>query len=446
MVEVDGGIDYRLRALEQAERVPRARRRGGRSGAGARVRARCATGPDEAPQLASRAAAPPPGGARAAPSGSTSPRSATARARSATTSSSPSASRCCCCPACRVMTADKGDRARRFTWLVDILYDHRVKLLPPRGAGRGCTAGPNSAGVPAHGQPARRDAAPTTTWRWRTSTGEAPARRLTPASRPSASATRRRSPCRSSRPTAPSRTRQGRLEPLRRDDPRRARPGRRRRPHQVLDDQLQGCAVAQRHRQDHAQVPDQRRHRHGRHGRVVGRHRASRRATRSSSTATTWASRTTAATASTCACPADWVVRRPESMTAFDAMTLGTAGFTAALAIMLMEHNGLKPAQRPGGRDRRHRRRGLGRGRDPGEARLPRRRDHGQGGGDRLPEGLGAKEVLPRAVDRPREDPAARQGDLGRRRRQPRRRPARVAAVDDEDRRRGRRRRASRRT
>ena len=41
--------------------------------------------------------------------------------------------------------------------------------------------------------------------------------------------------------------------------------------------------------------------------------------------------------------PADWVVRRPESMTAFDAMTLGTAGFTAALAIHIMEHNGLAP-------------------------------------------------------------------------------------------------------
>ena len=34
-------------------------------------------------------------------------------------------------------------------------------------------------------------------------------------------------------------------------------------------------------------------------------------------------------------------------MTAFDAMTLGTAGFTAALAIMLMEHNGLKPDNGP---------------------------------------------------------------------------------------------------
>jgi NADPH2:quinone reductase len=45
--------------------------------------------------------------------------------------------------------------------------------------------------------------------------------------------------------------------------------------------------------------------------------------------------------------PADWVVRRPESMTAFDAMTLGTAGFTAALAVMLMEHNGLTPSAGP---------------------------------------------------------------------------------------------------
>ncbi len=45
--------------------------------------------------------------------------------------------------------------------------------------------------------------------------------------------------------------------------------------------------------------------------------------------------------------PANWVVRRPESMTAFDAMTLGTAGYTAGLAIELMQHNGLAPANGP---------------------------------------------------------------------------------------------------
>ena len=45
--------------------------------------------------------------------------------------------------------------------------------------------------------------------------------------------------------------------------------------------------------------------------------------------------------------PADWVVRRPESMTAFDAMTLGTAGFTAAQAIDAMQHNGLTPENGP---------------------------------------------------------------------------------------------------
>jgi acrylyl-CoA reductase (NADPH) len=45
--------------------------------------------------------------------------------------------------------------------------------------------------------------------------------------------------------------------------------------------------------------------------------------------------------------PGDWVVRRPESMTAFDAMTLGTAGYSAAQAIMSMEHNGLKPENGP---------------------------------------------------------------------------------------------------
>jgi acrylyl-CoA reductase (NADPH) len=45
--------------------------------------------------------------------------------------------------------------------------------------------------------------------------------------------------------------------------------------------------------------------------------------------------------------PADWIVRRPESMTAFDAMTLGTAGFTAALAVHLMLRSGLTPESGP---------------------------------------------------------------------------------------------------
>jgi acrylyl-CoA reductase (NADPH) len=45
-----------------------------------------------------------------------------------------------------------------------------------------------------------------------------------------------------------------------------------------------------------------------------------------------------------CRVPADWVVPLPEGLTAFEAMALGTAGYTAALAIELLELNGLAPA------------------------------------------------------------------------------------------------------
>lgn len=41
--------------------------------------------------------------------------------------------------------------------------------------------------------------------------------------------------------------------------------------------------------------------------------------------------------------PADWVVPLPEGMTSFEAMALGTAGFTAALAIHQMEQNRQHP-------------------------------------------------------------------------------------------------------
>lgn len=41
--------------------------------------------------------------------------------------------------------------------------------------------------------------------------------------------------------------------------------------------------------------------------------------------------------------PADWVVPLPQGLTLFDAMALGTAGFTAALAIHRLEQNELTP-------------------------------------------------------------------------------------------------------
>lgn len=43
--------------------------------------------------------------------------------------------------------------------------------------------------------------------------------------------------------------------------------------------------------------------------------------------------------------PASAVIPLPDGLTALDVMTLGTAGFTAALAIHRLEHNGLQPGQ-----------------------------------------------------------------------------------------------------
>ena len=43
----------------------------------------------------------------------------------------------------------------------------------------------------------------------------------------------------------------------------------------------------------------------------------------------------------------DWLVRLPASMSARDAMAIGTAGYTAMLAVMALERSGLKPANGP---------------------------------------------------------------------------------------------------
>lgn len=45
--------------------------------------------------------------------------------------------------------------------------------------------------------------------------------------------------------------------------------------------------------------------------------------------------------------PGDWVVPLPAGLSLFEAMALGTAGFTAALGIVRMEENGLRPGKGP---------------------------------------------------------------------------------------------------
>ena len=45
--------------------------------------------------------------------------------------------------------------------------------------------------------------------------------------------------------------------------------------------------------------------------------------------------------------PADWAVKLPKGMTLWEAMAFGTAGYTAGLAVMKMEHNGLSPGGGP---------------------------------------------------------------------------------------------------
>jgi acrylyl-CoA reductase (NADPH) len=45
--------------------------------------------------------------------------------------------------------------------------------------------------------------------------------------------------------------------------------------------------------------------------------------------------------------PAEWVVPLPTALTLFEAMAIGTAGFTAALSVVELERNGLGPENGP---------------------------------------------------------------------------------------------------
>ena len=45
--------------------------------------------------------------------------------------------------------------------------------------------------------------------------------------------------------------------------------------------------------------------------------------------------------------PGDWVVPLPDGLSLFEAMALGTAGFTAALGVVRLERQGLRPDQGP---------------------------------------------------------------------------------------------------
>ncbi|MCC6193791.1 MAG: AFG1 family ATPase [Burkholderiales bacterium] len=133
VVQVDGGVDYRLRTLTRVETflVP-----GGAPAEATMLRAWEAmrTGPDESPQLVIEG------------------RPLTARRRAGSAVWFDFAALCDGPRSQRdylelaqdfavlflsdipVMGAEQGDLARRFTWLVDILYDHRVKLVASAAA------------------------------------------------------------------------------------------------------------------------------------------------------------------------------------------------------------------------------------------------------------------------------------------------------------------------
>ena len=117
-------------------------------------------------------------------------------------------------------------------------------------------------------------------------------------------------------------------------------------------------------------------------------------------------------------------------MSAREAMAIGTAGYTAMLAVMALERHGLDAGKRSDRGHRRGRRRRLGRDRDPRQARLCGPRGHRPAAGGRLPQRPGRRRDR-RAQGTGRPGQAAGQGALGGRDRCGRFDHAGQPAVDD---------------
>ena len=133
----------------------------------------------------------------------------------------------------------------------------------------------------------------------------------------------------------------------------------------------------------------------------------------------------------------DWLVRLPQSMSAREAMAVGTAGYTAMLAVMALERAGLAPARGPVIVTGVSRRRRLGRDRAPRQARLLGHRLDRPAGPSRIPQEARRRRDH-RAQGIGRSAAADRQGTMGGRHRRGRLDHARQCAVDDPLWRRGR--------
>ena len=145
--------------------------------------------------------------------------------------------------------------------------------------------------------------------------------------------------------------------------------GRRR----LLDAELQGRAGDHRRRQDRAPVPVRARHRSRRHGAAV---RPTPRFKPGDEVLLTgWGvgERHWGGLAEQARVKADWLLPLPAGLSLEQAMAIGTAGFTAMLAVLALEEQGVTPERGESRGHRRRRRRGQHRHPAAAPGRLPGR-------------------------------------------------------------------------